>query len=175
MIATRDGKQVNVCDPTWASTEMLSRVRRKLREVDNRLDVWFCERKGCWKVFELKKQSGRWSWCMDWTGPEGEYRPLEPIEPLIKQLSEYDMTRYGSCEDGVNEFIAQCDSRRVEYMRKREAEQDYLLSSVVEQALKRAEYSPVSTSSGPTARKDLITGLRKEVIGAAEEAFRAPD
>lgn len=132
---------------------MLERARAALARVDRRLDLWWDERKGLWKVMERWAQTGRWSYCLYWRGPDGEYRHPEPIEPLLEKLGEIDSDRYGGAEGHLAAIEAGHDARRRELAERKEAEREYLKKSVGQDFLERTVGVRHTFGPGTTGRR----------------------
>lgn len=89
-------------DPVWAPAESLEKARKALKAFDPRLNLWWSpmrhfnsELPGRWRVVEFLAGSGTWDTVFSWEGPEGQYRPPLPVEPIIAKIASMDVTKHG--------------------------------------------------------------------------------
>lgn len=87
-------------DPIWAPTAALERARRRLKEFDPRLSIWWsstrhawdykndcpAEIPGRWRVVEWLTRQGNWTTVFYLEGPSGEFRDFEPVEAILQRL-----------------------------------------------------------------------------------------
>jgi hypothetical protein len=140
--------------------------------LDARLDLWWDTSKERWKVMEWIVNTGRWSYCLFWQGPGGEYRGLDgSVEPLLLALAEADWARYGT-SDGAHLLHGEAwDSARRERMERRRREALYLRRHTLEDILARGIGAKIVSGSGGLRSRGLA-GYRDALRDAGAELAR---
>lgn len=124
-------------DPIGISTSGLERTRRELRELDSRLDLWWDERKGLWKVMEMVLP-GVWSYCFFWRGPNGEYRPPDAVDAMKRKLGDIDWNRQSVRDRDASDLREDISPRRKEILKAKAEEEAYLKKTLLRDYAKRA-------------------------------------
>lgn len=114
-------------------------TRRRLRELDGRLDLWWCSKKGRWKVMEWLRIQGTWSFTFYWQGPEGEYRSPAPAEPMLQKLAEIDWSDLGQNLTLTHARLDGLSDGRRRRFERRQAEAEKLKESYRDSAMKIAD------------------------------------
>lgn len=93
-------------DPPHTAKAVVDRVRERLKQIDQRLDIWWNQtwrpndphETGRWAVTYWMEKYGRWSIVFYYEGAGGEYRTLDLdcAEPILNFLAEIDTSRQGN-------------------------------------------------------------------------------
>ena len=156
-------------DPCGCSTASVERARKELQKVDSRLDLWWNQSRTLWEVRELIHQTGTWSYCFLWKGPNGEYRdPQDGFDELLNKLASCDVTRY--CGD-AGAFEAALSVRRRELTRKKEAEREYLTKHVLLDYLNKSGSTRTTCKPGDHRYKSMRSPNGHGALREAAEAL----
>lgn len=116
-------------DPSWVAPSQLRALQRALRGIEPDLDVWWSpargrgtdQRKGRWRIVSWSPGSSSWLTVFYVEGPLGEYRPIDPMDPIISQVRKVAWAgrqRVADLEREVEEHNARLRTKRYEELER---------------------------------------------------------
>ncbi len=124
-------------DPVWAPTGLLESVRKRLREFDSGISVWWSSTRriddpevaGRWRVVQWMERLGNWTTVFYWEGESGAYlepnatgiinrlqrarRPLEDVDSEVDAHNKtHDQKRRKELADAQKEYADDLTARR---------------------------------------------------------------
>ena len=115
-------------DPVWVSQSVLSALRKRLRELDPRLNIRWEPYKCYWIVTERIARTGEETYCITWNkGLDGN------TDGILKKLAAADFSRFKN----YAEWEEHLDGGRREALEKKKREQNYARKATLEDYLER--------------------------------------
>lgn len=152
-------------DPVWVARSELRALQSALAKIEPDLDVWWSPargrggdpRRGRWRIVSWSPGSSNWLTVFYVEGPLGEYRPLSPMGPILRQVEKVAWTGRQS--------IAELEREVDEHNAKVKAARDSELEGAMREYLEdfgarhqgiRQTFAPGYIRRRSVAAKDLI-------------------
>ena len=117
--------------------DAVAAARARLLLEDDRLDIWWCDKRRLWKGMAFMRKAGTWSFVFYWQGPNGEYRRPLPVEPIMEKLRSIDWERYVHSESMQENYDRELGAKRTEMLEAKKKEIEYMRKQYVQDVMKR--------------------------------------
>lgn len=153
-------------DPVWAPTEILERLRSRIKQYDPYYDVWWQpnngmfdqERPGRWAVKHWSPNTGCWTTMFIWQTETGGYRDPDAIDAIIAQAlsgdPEYNGKELRKVSAEAEEHNQNLDAKRK--MAKRKQSWDEAHDLAKHQSGKRLSISATDHRKTRTLRSGAV-------------------